>query len=163
MKKNFTKVPISAVLMMKSKYTIRLFELICEKMQNCYPYADTATEVTLTLEEIRKATGTDQKKTYDILSNLKKRVFYPSIDEIETASDWKIICTDIKKGRTVTGFRLEIWSRNGYEYLEYCKANGIIPNRGNREYETETQIPGQMNIFDYVKPGQESSEGGEGT
>lgn len=154
LKSNFTKVPISAVLLMKSKYAIRLFELLCEKMRNCLPYADNATEVTLTLKEIRKATGTDKKKTYDILTNLKKRVFYPSIEEIETASEWKIICSDIKNGRTVTGFRLEIWSRAGWEYIESCKAQGILPNYGNREY--ESQIEGQMSIFDYMK-------GGEGT
>lgn len=154
LKRDFTKVPIASVLLMRSKYSIRLFELLCEKIKNCLPYADTATEVTLTLEEIRKATGTDKKKTYDKTSNLKARVFNPSLSEIEESAEWKILCYDLKKGRKVIGFRLEIWSRNGWEYIEDCKAKGIIPNRGNREY--ESQIPGQMSIFDYVK-------GGEGT
>lgn len=150
LKKNFTKVPIAAVLVMRSKYAIRLFEILCEKMQNCLPYADTATEVTLTLEEIRKATGTDKKKTYDILTNLKKRVFYPAIEEIETAADWKIICTDLKTGRTVTGFKLEVWSRNGWEYIQDCKEKGILPNRGKYGNDEE-QVPGQMTFADYFK------------
>ena len=150
LKKNFTKVPIAAVLMMKSKYSIRLFEMLCEKMRNCLPYADTATEVTLSLEEIRKSTGTDKKKTYDILTNLKKRVFYPSIEEIEATAGWKIICTDLKKGRTVIGFRLEVWSRNGWEYIEDCKAKGILPNRGKYGGD-DSQVPGQMTFADYFK------------
>lgn len=154
LKRDFTKIPIASVLLMRSKYSIRLFELLCEKMKNCLPYADNATEVTLTLEEIRKATGTDKRKTYDKTSNFKARVLKPSLSEIEESAGWKILCYDLKKGRAVIGFRLEVWSRNGWEYMEECKAKGIIPNRGNREY--ESQIPGQMSIFDFVK-------GGEGT
>lgn len=150
LKKNFTKIPIAAVLMMKSKYSIRLFEVLCEKMQNCLPYADNATEVTLTLEEIRKATGTEEKKSYDRISNLKDIIVKPSLAEIETAADWKIICTDLKTGRTVTGFKLEVWGRNGWEYIEDCKQKGILPNRGKYGNDEE-QIPGQMTFADYFK------------
>ena len=154
LKRDFTQIPIASVLMMRSKYSIRLFELLCEKMKNCMPFADTATEVVFTLEEIRKATGTEKKKTYDIITNLKKRVLYPALREIEETAGWKILRYDLKKKRAVIGFRLEVWSRNGWEYIESCKAQGILPNYGNREY--ESQIPGQMSIFDFVK-------GGEGT
>lgn len=154
LKRDFTQIPIASVLLMRSKYSIRLFELLCEKMKNCLPYADTATEVTLTLEEVRKATGTDKRKTYDKTSNLKARVLKPSLSEIEESAGWKILCYDLKKGRAVIGFRLEIWSRAGWEYIESCKEQGILPNYGNREY--ESQVKGQMSIFDYMK-------GGEGT
>ena len=154
LKRDFTQIPIASVLMMRSKYAIRLFELLCEKMRNCLPFADTATEVILKLEEIRKVTGTDKKKAYNKTSNLKNKVVLPALREIEETAGWKILRYDLKKGRAVIGFRLEVWSRNGWEYMEECKAKGIIPNRGNREY--ESQIPGQMSIFDFVK-------GGEGT
>lgn len=152
LKRDFTQIPIASLLLMRSKYAIRLFEVLCEKMRNCLPYADTATEVILTLEEIRRATGTDKKKTYDKTSNLKARVLRPSLSEIEESAGWKILCYDLKKGRAVIGFRLEVWSRNGWEYVEDCKAKGILPNRGNREY--ESQVPGQMNIFEYLKGGE---------
>ena len=149
LKRDFTQIPIASVLMMRSKYAIRLFEILCEKMKNCMPFADTATEVVLTLEEIRKATGTEKKKAYNKTSNLKNKVIIPALNEIEASADWKIICQNIKKGRVVIGFRLEVWSRNGWEYIEECKAKGIIPNRGNRE--AEQQIPGQMSIYDFMK------------
>lgn len=153
LKKNFTKVPIASILLMRSKYSIRILEVLYEKMRNCLPFADTATEVTLTLEEIRKATGTEKKKTYDRISNLKDTILNPALNEIEETAGWKILRYDLKKGRKVTGFRLEVWSRNGWEYIEDCKAKGIIPNRGNREY--ESQIPGQMSIFDFMGGGED--------
>lgn len=140
LKRDFTKIPIAAVLTMKSKYAIRLFEVMCEKMRNCMPYAGNATEIQLSLEEIRRATGTDKKKTYDILTNIKKRILIPAFAEIEEAASWKIICEDEKRSRRVVGFRLEVWSRNGWEYMEDCKRKGIIPE----------QIPGQQTIFDYL-------------
>lgn len=149
LKRDFTQIPIASVLLMRSKYSIRMFEILCEKMRNCMPYADTATEVTLTLEEIRIATGTDKKKTYNRISNLKDKVVKPSLAEIETAADWKIICTDLKQGRTVTGFRLEVWGRNGWEYIQDCKEKGILPNRGKYGNDEE-QIPGQITLFDYI-------------
>ena len=124
LKSNFTRIPIAAVLTMKSKYGIRLFEVICDKLQSNFPYANVATEITLTLEEIRKATGTEKKKTYDRISNLKDRLLNPSLKDIEENADWKIICTDIKRGRKIDAFSLEIWDRNGYEIIQQCIREG---------------------------------------
>ena len=148
LRKNFTQIPIFAILTMKSKYGIRLYELICEKMQRNYPYADVATEILVTLEEIRAVTGTDKKKTYDRISNLKDKVILPSIQEIEENGQWKILLQDIKTGRKVTGFRFEIWSKNGWQYIEDCKQKGILPFRGNAN--NPEQIAGQMTIYDYL-------------
>lgn len=149
LKRDFTRIPISAVLTMKSKYAIRLYELICEKLNSQFPYADVATEIQLSLDDARKVTGTDKKKTYDKISNFKSRVLLPSLAEIEDNAGWKIILTDIKYGRRVTGFNLVVWSRNGYEYIEECKRKGVLPNHGNRAL--DDQLPGQMSIFDYFK------------
>jgi plasmid replication initiation protein len=129
LRRDFTRIPIAALLTMKSKYAIRLFEVMCEKMRNCMPFADHATEMQLSIEEIRTATGTDQQKTYDIITNLKRRILGPALEEIEQAASWKIICEDVKRSRRVVGFRLVVWSRNGWEYLEECKRKGIIPER----------------------------------
>ena len=148
LKRDFTRIPVAAILMMKSKYAIRLYELICEKLNSQFPYADVATEIQISLEEARKVTATDKKKTYDKISNFKSKVLLPSIREIEENANWKIILTDLKYGRRVTGFNVVVWSRNGWEYIEDCKRKGILPNRGNA---TEEQLTGQMNIFDFVK------------
>lgn len=149
LKKNFTRIPIAAVLTMQSKYSIRLYELICEKLQSNFPYADVATEIYITLEEARAVTDTEAKSTYDKLSNFKNRVVLPAIQEIEVEADWKIVLQDIKTGRRVTGFKLQVWSRNGYEYIHECMEKGVIPFRGNRE--DPEQIEGQLTIYDYLK------------
>ena len=148
LKRDFTRIPVSAVLTMKSKYAIRLYELICEKLNSRFPYADVATEIQVSLEEARKVTGTEKKKTYDKISNFKSKVLLPSIREIEDNASWKIILTDTKYSRKVTGFSMVVWSRRGYEYIEDCKRKGILPKRINAE---EEQLPGQMTLFDYLR------------
>lgn len=140
LRKNFTRIPIAAVLSMRSKYGIRLFEAIHEKMLSVYPYASNAVEVSFTLEELRRITSTENQKTYDKISNIKDKILKPAIADIEEYGEWKIITKDLKQGRQITGFAFQIWSRNGYEYIEDCKAKGIIPE----------QIPGQMSIYDYL-------------
>lgn len=144
LKSNFTRIPIAAVLTLKSKYAIRLFEVICEKLQSNYPYANVATEIILTLEEIRKATGTEKKKTYDRISNLKDKILNPAIADIEQCANWKIVCNDIKHARRITGFRMEVWSSAGYAIVEKCKRTGEpLPER------YKDMIPGQMSLFDF--------------
>lgn len=143
LKKNFTSVPIGAILTMRSKYGIRLFEVICDKLRGHFPYAAVATEITLSLDEIRKATGTEKKKTYDILTNLRKRILEPAFKDIEENMEWKIITKDIKRGRKITGLSLEIWSAVGYEMVERSKQTGQpLPGR------FKDQLPGQMSLFD---------------
>ena len=142
LKRNFTEIPIAPLLLMRSKYAIRLFECICEKFMGYFPYAGNSTEIQISEEEIRKATGTDKKKTYDKISNLKNKVLLPSIADIERAAEWKIICTDIKRGRRIIGFNLVVWSANGYEMIEKCKEEGKLPPG-----ESPRQMQGQMSLF----------------
>lgn len=124
LKKNFTQVPIGAILTMKSKYAIRVYELICEKLKGMLPYSNNAIEVQLSVDEIRNATGTNDKSGYDIMTNFKQRILDPSIKDIEENADWKIMCTDIKRGRKIVAFSLEIWDRNGYEVVQQCIREG---------------------------------------
>lgn len=139
--RRFTKIPIEPILMMKSKYGIRMYELICQKLMGHYPYAAVATEIQITLEEIRIVTGTKDNKTYDIVSNLKRKILIPAITDIEKCADWKIVIKDLKRGRRITGFSLEVWRRGGWEAMEKCKKEGRLP-------QTE-ELPGQMSIFDF--------------
>ncbi len=139
---NFTRVPLAPMLLMQSKYAMRIFELICQQMMSLFPYADHATEIEVSLDDLRLVTDTVKQKTYDKISNFKNKVFLPSIADIEKAAEWKIICTDIKRSRRIVGFNLQIWSASGYAYLEYCKKTGKIPVEKNDD------IPGQMSLFD---------------
>ena len=150
----FTQMPVSDVLMMKSKYAIRIYELICEKMMNQKPHANISVGIQLSLDEIRKATNTDKKKSYDQVGHLKDKVLLPAIRDIEEATrkktvedytGWKIVVSDLKYGRRITGFQLEIWDRTGYEVVERCKRTGDpLPGR------YRDVIAGQMSIEDYL-------------
>ena len=168
LRSRFTRIPIVAVLTMKSKYGIRLFELICMKIWSNFPYADNATEIQLTLDEIKKTAGVEKKKTYDSISHVKQKILMPALKEIEECAEWKITCTDVKHARKITGFSLEIWERNGWEVMEKCKREGVIPPRpkyANERWsegvippqrkqadESDDVLPGQMSIFDVWKP-----------
>jgi len=122
----FTQVEIGQLLSIKTRYAIRLFEYIHMRLMRVLPHADHAVELYISCDELRQITGTDTMKTYDHLSHLKEKVLLPSIAEIEKAAEWKIICTNAKDGRKVTGFNLEIWSEAGYRMIEKLKAKGLF-------------------------------------
>lgn len=146
LRRNFTQIPISAILTMKSKHAIRLYELICEKLMNHYPYADVSTEIQITLQEARAVTNTEKKKTYDHIGHFKAKVLLPSLKEIEENANWKIIYTDIKRSRSIIGFNLVVWSKVGYEVVEEMKRQGqTVPQKWS-----DKQVPGQMSLFDIM-------------
>lgn len=133
LKKNFTNIPLLPILAMRSKNSIRIYELICQRFMSHYPYADVAMIVKITLEELREVTDTTKSKSYDHISHLKSKILAPSIKEIETAADWKIIVKDLKLSRRIVGFELTVWDRNGYEIIEKCKREGTLPPRPRHE------------------------------
>ena len=145
LKTNFTRIPIVNILSMKSKYAIRIYELICEKMRGHYPYADEVTEMDLSLEEIKAYIGINKKKTYDKISNLKNVILRPALREIEEVAAWKVIAEDIKTGRSITGFHLTVWSEYGYRHHKKLEEIGEA---------TEPVISDskfvQMNWYDYL-------------
>ena len=150
LKSNFTRIPITAVLTMKSKYGIRIFELICEKLQSSFPYANVATEITITLDEVKRSAGVEKKKTYNQISHVKQKILLPALADIELCADWKIICKDLKHARKITGFCLEVWDANGYAVVEKCKREGKLPPQPKYrdEFKKPDEIPGQMSLFD---------------
>ena len=143
LKRDFTQMPIENILLMRSKHSIRLYELLCEKMKGAYPYAGNATAVDLSLDEVRTITGTDKKASYNRIGNFKDRVLLPALKGIEEAADWKIVLSNIKDQRKVVGFHLEIWSRNGWEIMEECKRTGKLPPQPKY-----MEVPGQLSLFD---------------
>lgn len=146
LKRDFTEIPIAPILLMKNKNSIRIYELICKKFMSKFPYAAVSTTVNVSLEELLKVTERGDKKSYEQSGHVKERVLKPAIKEIEEAADWKIIVTNLKRSRKVTGFSLEIWSRNGWEIMEKYKREGILPPQP--KYRNDV-MAGQMSIFDY--------------
>lgn len=146
LKTNFTRIPIANILSMKSKYAIRIYELLCERMMSHYPYGDESAEITLSLDELRQATGTDKKKTYALVSNFKNVVLYPALREIENVANWTIITADIKCGRIISGFKFTIWSAFGYQHSPKSPLRQAEEVKKAAQPKTDHV---QMSIFDF--------------
>ena len=94
LKKNFTEYELIWTLNFKSKYTIRLYELI-----KSIHYRELETyEREYTLTELRTLLDAEN---YDTYPNFKARVLEPAVKEINTASDKIVSYTPIKNGRSV--------------------------------------------------------------
>lgn len=143
LRRNFTEIPIAPILLMRNKNSIRIYELICEKFMSHFPYANKCTSINISLDELLKVTEREAKKSYEQAGHVKERVLTPAIREIEEAADWKIIVTNLKRSRKVTGFNLEVWSRNGWEVMEQCKREGTLPPMPKYRNGADDVFPGQ--------------------
>lgn len=95
LKKNFTKYELVYTLNFKSKYAIRLYELIKSRhYRELYRYS-----FTMEIEEFKTRIGADNK--YDRFNNFHIRALKPAIDEINQYSDKHIEYDLIYKGRKV--------------------------------------------------------------
>ncbi len=137
LKGNFTKIQLEDVLMFQHKYSIRLFELIQMELRNKKPYADKHYQVELSLEQIRKATNTEN--VYKQIGEFRRFVLSPSLDDINgiggyigIASKYHVEVQDIKEGRKVVGFLFDLWSGNTWNIMQARKG----------------QLDGQMSIFE---------------
>lgn len=105
----YTQYVLEDILMLKSKYTIRIYELIREKMRKKV-YADRVEVVELSINDIRIATNTETK--YSQMGHFKKKVIEPAIKEMNDKLGYNIVCDDIKQSRKIVGFRFIIESKN---------------------------------------------------
>lgn len=102
-KSNFTKPLLNDFLRMKSPYSMAIWHLMQREMHSKKPGITETIEYELTLEELREVTGTQNKLKQ--ISEFKKRVLDKSLREIKDNCAVDITYTNIKKGRTIIGFR----------------------------------------------------------
>lgn len=105
LKGSFTKPLLSDFLHMNSPYSMAVWHLMQKEMKSKKPGITDTIEFTLTLSELRKVTGT-QKKLKQI-GHFKERVLDKAIREIKDNCGVVISYTNIKEGRTVTGFHFK--------------------------------------------------------
>ena len=108
LKENFTQYELFWTLRFKSKYTIRLYELIAsihyhdlETYERIYP-----------LEELKRLLGAENYKTYQ---HFKERVLDPATNEINRYSNKNLLYEAIKSGRSVSKIKLTISSKDTFE------------------------------------------------
>ena len=91
----YTKYKKDIVLSLKKDYSFDFYHL-AKKHQAMGKFE-------MSLEKIRTEFGLPE--SYHDLSNLKKRVISPSLDEITANTDIELIYENIKQGRSVVGFK----------------------------------------------------------
>ena len=125
----FTQYELIYTLRFKSKYSIRLYELIRSlHFHDLQPFA-----YQCNIDKLRVAIGAETHKTWQ---HLKDRAFLPAITEINAYSDKAIEYEPIKHGRSVIGVELHISTKPPMERIRI---------RGEIEKELG---PEQMTLWD---------------
>lgn len=108
LKQNFTSYELLWTLHFKSKYTIRLYELVKSiHFHDLDPY----TKV-FPLEDLKRLLGAETYKTYQ---GFKERVLMRAVREINDYSDKSLSYDVIKSGRAVSKIKFTVSSKNSLE------------------------------------------------
>lgn len=119
LKENFTKYELIWTLNFKSKYSIRLYELV-----KSYHYQELERfEKEIDLKELQRALDAEN---YKVFQDFKKRVLAPAIEEINTTSDKTVTWEPIKRGRSIVQIKLVIETKGA---LERTKARARIEEK----------------------------------
>jgi plasmid replication initiation protein len=111
LKENFTQYELLWTLHFRSKYTIRLYELIKSiHFHELKPY-----KREYKLEELRRLLGAENYTTYQ---TFKARVLNPAVNEINAYSDKNIEYEPLKHGRAVDIICFTITTKDAMERLK---------------------------------------------
>ena len=139
---NFTRYQLSEIISFKSTYAIRIYEILSSYLnENNQPHADVAIEISISVEELRKATDTVNKFTR--YSAFKAKVIDMALREINEKSKYHVVVTPYKDGNAVKGFDFLIESQAGYYHRTQSSTDNlkIVPD--------QEQLEGQKSIWDY--------------
>lgn len=109
LKGNFSQPLLNDFLRMNSPYSMAIWHLFQREMHSKKPSLTELIEFDITVEELRKVTGCQTKLKQ--LGQFKERVLDKAIREIEDNCGVVVTYTNIKKGRTVTGFHFSATSQ----------------------------------------------------
>ena len=141
----FTQYELSNILTVKGKYTIRIYEMMMAEMKSQKAYANRTVEFDLSMEELRRQTGTE--KLYKQIGQFKDRVLSKAIEEIEKAQSWKIETENVKTGRNITAIHFKVWSEIGFANRNRIRE--MTPEE-KREYDELTAHSKQMDMEDWL-------------
>lgn len=100
----FTSYLLEQTASMDSIYSVRLYELLVQwKAAKQTPMFE--------LEKFRDQLGVEVNE-YKAMCDFKKRVLQVAIDEINEKSDIKISYEQVKKGRSIAGFKFKVWAKD---------------------------------------------------
>jgi plasmid replication initiation protein len=132
--KNFTQYELYNILALKSKYSIRLFELF-----KSYSYQKRKEFPIDTLKELLYASN------YVKFGDFRRRVLEPAIEEINEYTELTISYETIHKGKKVIAVKFIINRKEALDgYISYKKTIERINN-------DHKQVKGQMSIYDMIE------------
>lgn len=112
LKKDFSKPLVWDFMKMRSPYSMALWHLFQKEMKSFKPMMTQRIEFDISLEELRAVTGTEKKLKQ--IGQFKERVLDKALKEIKRNCWVNITYDNIKRGRTITGFRFTAESVWGY-------------------------------------------------
>ena len=112
----YTKYKKEVVLRLKKDYSLDLYHL-AKKHQTMGGFQ-------ITLNELFEQLGLPE--SYQDLSNLKKRVIKPSLDEITANTDIDLIYENVKRGRSVVGFKFTVKEKPKPKVIETGRDKNTI-------------------------------------
>lgn len=135
LKKNFTQYELIAILALKSKCSIRLYELL-----KSYEFVGV---YKTSLQDLRQAMMLESE--YRETKDFKRYVIDKALDEITTYTDLDVSYVPIKQGRSIVGFEFSIQRADGFDG-EYRAAqrflSGEMPSRHAAEQRAKAAIAG---------------------
>ena len=111
LRENYTQYELIFTLHFKSKYTIRLYELI----KSIHYHDMKAYTRKYGVDELKKLLDAE---IYTEYRNFKQRVLTPSIKEINTYSDKVVTMEEIKRGRKVLAIEFTIASKDTLDVIK---------------------------------------------
>lgn len=116
LKKDFSKPLVWDFMKMRSPYSMALWHYFQKEMHSFKPMMTQCFEFDVSLEDLRKITGTENKLKQ--VGQFKERVLDKALVEIKKNCWVDITYTNIKRGRTVTGFRFTAKNIMGFMKVE---------------------------------------------
>lgn len=106
LKEHYTQYTLDSILVMKSVYAIRLYELLQSKiMTRILPRA--GTDIELSVETLKECCGCESK-AYNTFSNFRNRVIDIAVKEINEKTLFTLSYDYVKKGKSVIGLIFHI-------------------------------------------------------
>lgn len=106
LKDHYTQYTLDSILVMKSVYAIRIYELLQSKiMTRILPRA--GTDIELSVETLKECCGCESK-AYNTFSNFRNRVIDIAVKEINEKTLYTLSYDYVKKGKSVIGLIFHI-------------------------------------------------------
>ena len=99
LKELYTSYKIENVLSLKSKYSIRIYEILKSNLFK--------KNIEIEIEELREMIGA-KEKTYNLYSNLKSKILLKTQEELNLKTDISFNYEEIKTGRKITALKFII-------------------------------------------------------